>query len=674
MALSRALEIVQTTIGPVGFIDSEPSGMWTGYPYKWDIQLQVKSLPNSGATSDFQYDATDIKIGDWVSTSAGGFACVIVKIIEVLDAQTILVTVEDQDFYNILNDPNFSGNGIGTDGAGIVFPMDEVSGIPVLGPVSSFAFDLNLQMDLFSRFIQEQRLKGGGSATLGEPTDGNLEDGAIKGWKSGETTITDAIDQLNMYILRTSPDKPPGMDEAVIHFNNESPFSENVLLANGVFPVNTDGLFPYLTEMAGIGDTRTSTVRIEDVGLGDTGKLTARLNGEVIGEATLKTTSDVGTYDSLEILEDYVYPRGSKSFWTALAFQASSEVPDGISLFEFEHSITGKTNRYFVNENMFETPVISGNKIAVDNTNIVYSSGVPHLTQGSTMKFSMTASHLAGRTIPKTNSMNVMTDPNIGSTSINYNHAQFPAIISINHGPIAVVDEELMLDVADIATQALVRFEARNSFKENVLISDIAINYIGGTYNLGDVYETNPTLKRVRLPDTDKPVVDTIDFATDWNSGSGSSLGDLASWEAPIVGGHAVHSQTDFSVGYVPPGPDFTDKAATQYITFKFQSITNRIKLSIIGQFSGMWIKLPGVTADMPNAENGWWDATKQADFAPTLWPGHILASDGCLLDTVGGVTSFTFGSVSSVKATDNIILIRFKLVGGDYIDSIQVV
>jgi hypothetical protein len=672
----RALAISQTVLEPVAFIDfgQDPTGgIWLGYPFKWRLQLDITALLNSGATPDFEYDATNIEVGDWISTSARGVAVQIIELVEVVDKNQVIVIAEDIDLYNILNDTSFSGQGIGPDGHGLVFPVDEVSNLPILGPVDAYSTDLNAQMDLFARFIQQKQLKAGGQDILGIPTDGTFDDGAIKGWETGKTSFTDAIDQLNRYVLKTSPTKPADVSSATIRFTNESPFSMgDVLLANGSHTVNTPGLFPYLTPLAGIGELRTTTVPISDVGSGDSGTLTAKVNGISVGSVNLTSGSDIGAYDSLEILDDYVYPRGTNSFWTALEFQANSAIPDGINLFEFEHSITGKASRYLITENMFDAPEITDYTVAVSSSNILYSSGVPHLTRDSTLKFSMTASNLAGRTFPMTESMALRTIPDIGSTLINHDHPQFPTVIAVNNGPITVTDETLTLTADNVSTQAVIRFTARNSFVESFAEPSITINYIGGTHGDTEIYEGNETLKRVALPDGDTPVVNTISFDTAWNSGNENSLGDLALWEAPIIGARALQTRLNYS-DFIPPGPDFSNKSEIQYITFMVQGITNRIKLSIIGQYSGMWIKLPGIDNDMPNATNGWWNATKQADFAPTLWPGHALASDGCLLDTVGGITSYTFGSVSSAKSIDNLVLIRFALAADDFIEAMQV-
>ncbi len=98
------------------------------------------------------------------------------------------------------------------------------------------------------------------------------------------------------------------------------------------------------------------------------------------------------------------------------------------------------------------------------------------------------------------------------------------------------------------------------------------------------------------------------------------------------------------------------------------------MKISFTGsEPDELYIKLPGLTNSQPNAEYGWWDAKKPADFAPGQWPGSANASDGCLSSKSGSTYNLTFGSASSAGSNDNIIMIRIGLNEGRTITDIKI-
>lgn len=678
MALSRALVVTQTTLGIVDFVLNDPTGLWVGYPNKWEVLLTITSISNSGATLDFAYDSNDIKVGDWVSTSARGVACKIVEIVEIVDTTSIKVILEDEEIYNILNDEMMSGNGIGPDGKGLVFPIDDMSGLPVLGPVQSYEVDINLQMDLFARFIQQQKLKGGGSDFLGTPTDTTFVDGALKGWIPGTTTLTDAIDQLNFYMERALPTKPTDVAALDIKMDLAETTPYGVMLASGTIPNNTSASFAPGDIITAIRSTAASSLMLTEVGLGNVGTLSFAVNGTANGEVILTKGSNVGTYGGILIDSDYDFPLGSTNAWEALDMKLSSTVPDGINEFKLSHSMTGTTTKHFVVETLTTAPVISDTTFSVNNEVLVYSSGVPHLTTGSVISYTMTANNIIGRTYPSERIMGMKTFPVINNSYIDHDTAGMPTVKNVDHGPISMT-HTLALDAENVASISSLSYFASSSMNETETLVDDVLVYLHGedTFLVETPTENNfyqIGIKRVSLDSGARPVVTTVDWNTNFDSGNSSSLGDLKLWEAPIIAGSARATQINYGVGFIPTGPDFTGKPATQYLSFKIQSITNRIKLDIDGEYTGVFIKLPGITNDMPNAINGWWDGMKQADHAPLNWPGHLNASDGCLLSKVDTIAEFTFGNISSSASTENIILVQFVLSGTDEIRKIRIV
>ncbi|MNK84985.1 hypothetical protein D3C87_1048530 [compost metagenome] len=443
-------------------------------------------------------------------------------------------------------------------------------------------------------------------------------------------------------------------------------------LADGVIPNNVTGkTFPAHSEIISVRTLNASSTLI-GVGLGNVGTLTFKINGTDSGTVDLTPDDDTGTYGDLAIISDVAFPQGTTGIWQALTISMLKTVADGINEFHIEHSWTGSNSVAFVNELAIAAPVISDTSATPAITNVEYSSGVPHLTDGSSFTYGMTATNCVGRTYSDNFILGFGTSVDL---STKLGSAEFPAL-TLNNGPITATAKQYVLDYTGEAFSDELVFFANNALTRTALGSGTKINFLGS--NHGKLRD-NPGMsvqsaKRVALDTGDRPAVASIDWDTDFDSGSAGDLGDLELWEAPIVGGVARVNQTNYSTGYHPVGPDFSGKPTTQYVTFKLQSISNRIKLAILGTYTGMYIKLPGITNEMPNAVNGWWDATKQADHAPLNWPGHANASDGCLINAENGEVDLTFGNISSANSTENMILVRFVLTGTDEISGIRLI
>jgi len=677
----KLLRVVQTTLRPdynyVVTPAMDPSYTWVDYPYVFDLELIVQSQAHSDPSAQFYYTAEHIKVGDWLATTVGGIAVQIKEIIELVDPGLIRVKVEDVDCYNIFADPFQSGYGCGPDGDGFIFEVAE-NGLPLAGPVIPGIFPGTFQADLEARFFYVGDFKfGGGSDTIGVPTDTNINDGAIKGWVSGTTTLTDALDQVNYLLERALPARPADVGTHRIEFKGSDVPTTGVRLAQGTIPNNVPNTtFNYADPVVAIDSVNAESEIMTGLGLASMGTLALTLNGAAAGSIVMTNASEVGVYDKLEVLRDYDFPAGNSSF-AAFDAKIKSVVPDGINEFKLSHSVTGTSTAHVVVETMMDDPIISATTLTVDEENIVYSSGVPHYTVDTKLSYNMTVDKVVGRTFPSEKIMGLRFEQPIATSDINYDTTGMPDILSINHGPITMNDNEVVLSQLGMAVQTILSYYAQSSFKTTVQPVATPLLYLEGEGPF--VMETppadslfQPNIKRVALGDGDRPAVALVNWITDWNSGSAGDLGDLALWEAPVIGGIAKNFRGNLNT-FLPTGPDFRTKPTTQFISFKVKTITNRLKLDINGTYSAVYVKLPGITQLTPNAVEGWWDGTKQADHAPLNWPGHANAGDGCLLSKQGSIVEFTFGNISSANATDNIILVRFALGTNDEIRSIRI-
>jgi hypothetical protein len=159
---------------------------------------------------------------------------------------------------------------------------------------------------------------------------------------------------------------------------------------------------------------------------------------------------------------------------------------------------------------------------------------------------------------------------------------------------------------------------------------------------------------------------------TTWDSSAA-----LAAHEATVVAGVLKHDQTNYAAGHLPVGPNLSaGRSGAQYVTFSFKRpALSAFKIVVAGSYAGCRIRLPGASDLAPNAPNGWWDGFKAYDGAGV--PGEAGDTDaGCALGAVmtGGSGTFqiTFGTQSSTNATDNEILIRFRLNAGQSITALS--
>jgi hypothetical protein len=156
------------------------------------------------------------------------------------------------------------------------------------------------------------------------------------------------------------------------------------------------------------------------------------------------------------------------------------------------------------------------------------------------------------------------------------------------------------------------------------------------------------------------------------------------------VQGVLKHDQTNYSVGYLPAGPNLSvGRSGTQYFTFEFVRTTvSKFDITYAGNVAGMWVALPGSVFDTlvgstgpTSTLNGWLDMTQAAGAgipgANTGAGGN--GSNGC--SEGGAVTpnssgtqlkTCTFGTVSSSSTATNEIYIRIALTSGQSITALN--
>jgi hypothetical protein len=168
-----------------------------------------------------------------------------------------------------------------------------------------------------------------------------------------------------------------------------------------------------------------------------------------------------------------------------------------------------------------------------------------------------------------------------------------------------------------------------------------------------------------------------------------SQTSALTSSDAIVVGSGAqgvlTWSQTNYSTGYYPVGPNLSTQAATQYFTMKFvRTAVSKFDIKYTGTIAGLWVAMPGLTesSNYASSTNGWLDVSTAYGGAGIPGTGSLAnGSAGCavggnaILNSAQSLKSVTatFGSLSSTNATSNEIYVRVALTSGQSLTALTI-
>lgn len=153
------VDIINANASAVWEANPEDPNDYYGYPFQWELSLNVYSQPHSDYSSvvPLSYTGLDIKVGDWIASGAFGSAWKIISISST-DYSTVTCVVEDVDRYNTFNDYTQSGNGSPNSGIAFVFEVSE-DGMPLINGVEPNLLSPSFQTDLFARFFHRNASK-----------------------------------------------------------------------------------------------------------------------------------------------------------------------------------------------------------------------------------------------------------------------------------------------------------------------------------------------------------------------------------------------------------------------------------------------------------------------------------------------------------------------------------
>ena len=547
---------------------------------------------------------------------------------------------------------------------------------------------------------------------LDTPTDGDLTDGTPAVPLTPTTKVTDAIDGLNETLGKLVPAGPPtlaGLTLTIVSVG-DTPY-----LAAGGVQDNTNSGQPL-----GVGQpiqrtTNSTTISsaITAFGPGDQGTLQAYVNGASLGQRVLTPGNDDGIYGSLVITnnQDYGIVTGeSQGFHESLDAQVSASIPQGVNRYQLRHTLGNSTEAFFVRDTMTDVPTAAGGTISELSQGVIeYSSSVPHYVSGNQIQLSSTTwenisgeTYYGGQDPMLVDYVTQWGSGTLSSSQISYgelSQAGANAIADGSNIPFRNQTSTYTLDDISLsisgtnvhgAYKTRYRLKNVNGTSNSVTINNATILVMEGT-TLSSVDEDNVVIASlgVGVGNATRVITgisggaDTPSLTLPLSNWDGQNT-TLQSTDATIVGGRLSHDNTDYSTGYLPAGPDLSSgRNGSQYATFKVnRSSVSKFDIELAGTIAGCWVNLPGSEVDNTAASaNGWISMT--LPYAGSGIPGTAGATaSGTLGAAVGGAIptntaisdryTCTFGTESSSNATDNTILIRFKLTSGQDVSFIR--
>lgn len=538
---------------------------------------------------------------------------------------------------------------------------------------------LNTELNSEEFYDGEKWVTGGGGTasdlTVGTPDDGSWIDSRYSGGKppalaiTPETRVSTALDGINEILGLLMPDAPPNFSTGTLTIPGTS-----AKVATGAAAPSGATLTPGATVNA-VNASVTSSV-ISGKGSGMEGALSLFVNSAAVPGENITFTSDLGNAKATGAL------RVSNNVWynTPGFFQVFDAQVNGLTLAEghntiqLRHSLSGNSTVAEVVKESPAAPVVSGLSVAVSGSaSLLYQSGIPHYTTGTTFTVAATLSNLAYQTYKAAGNVSVAGPFSTTPALFNPGQGGLPAIFDANSAPVAF-SGAVTIGGNFASTTQKIQVRGANTFLTGALADGPEMAVLAGSSGLREMI----------IPVSVTGA--TASFAVRRNTGAGNtpaeadsvwdSTAQKAAYEAAIHAGVLRQLAADLSSA-LPPGPNYSTHDSVQYATFVFYApARSQFTINVTGSYAGCWVKLPGLSAAaMPNAPNGWWDAMKA--YIGSGVPGRSGDTNaGCAKTVVmgggSGAFAITFGSESSTNSTGNAILIRFRLNAGQSITALS--
>jgi hypothetical protein len=625
----------------------------------------------------------------------------------------------------------------GTDGNSIVsntgkIGLGSIANITVTGGVNGYAVTTNGSGSL--------NFNAANAIVLGANVTGQLVSNAIT--LTSTTGVTDAIAQMNQILGKLTPPSPinfPGNVASAL--SAASSFTITTAQVSGLMTGDAARGTGWTQQNQISGNTyqlsggstfnaiRANNVATSTLAAIKSGSGNVRVwigGNTVTGYQVLTGSLGTVTNGNLTITNDTDYHNiiasVASGFWYSANVSASSTggiLPgwNTITIEDFGGYTTGNTNALLWYNDISSvpagTPTYSNCSITLTTNTVVYSSTIPHLTSGATTRLKGNLANLSGDTY--SGNTNVTSSTAAGGaftapTAVTWTNTVGPA------GYAGTVPLPRYFCNATYGSGGTLYYETPST----ILTTGFGSSTSGPTLTVTNNYASAATSATQVAPTGFAPGV-TVLYKTGTTtqieetsipvnavgvgSGNGYRIANPGSTNTPVyTGTEAVFnsassalqtsdcinigsgtqgiltwSQTNFSTGYWPVGPNLTGQAATQYFTMRFvRTGVSKFDIKYTGTISGLWVALPGAspngTDNYASPTNGWLDVSTA--YAGAGIPGTGSGGNGSSGCAVGGTAvlnsaqtnksvTATFGTLSSSNTANNYIYVRVALTSG---------
>ena len=542
----------------------------------------------------------------------------------------------------------------------------------------------------------------GNTISLGSNTAGLLVSNAVT--LSTSTSITNAVAEMNQILGKLVPSSPPAFPSSygslsitgqsgpyrMTNFTQQDNTGTGTASVAGGTSVNVLRSSSYTT----------STVYLINSQAGDV--LTVVKDSVPSGTRTMSVGgTNAGTYGDLHIISNADYASigaiSYSNFWYFANVAATGTVANGwnnVYITDTSGTPTSNATWYYDN-NSPGTPTFSSLSIVPNSVSLTYSSTIPHYNSSTNFLLGANISKLSGDTFPASNtfmtasaggafsapSSNTYSAVGItyplarnlyvssGYATVNTTASIISGFGSSAGGPSITIDNSYTTGSQSFATTlantVLYKTGTSSSMEETSVT-------IGSTIGVG----SGAAYRILNPGSTDTPAYTGTETA--FNSQTSS----LTTSDATIVAGVLKNDKTNYSTGYLPPGPNLSSQASTQYFTFKFvRTSVSKFNIEYTGTIAGLYVALPGSLIDTSSSLNGWLDMS--VAYAGSGYPGANSGgngSNGCALggtavlnsSVTNGSYTCTFGTVSSSSTSTNEIYVRVKLTTGQSVTALS--
>ena len=527
------------------------------------------------------------------------------------------------------------------------------------------------------------------------------------------TTVTDAISKLNFVLGKLVPPSPPPFPGAGTLSLSTSTSTGRITN----FTQTDNSGWGNLSVAAGtsVSATRVTTYAtstITTTGPGDSGTITAYRNGQAVGNVTMATGSQNGTYGAnLVISSDQDYSAiigGSGGFWESFnASISGNATPAGWNRANIVHSGAASTNTitWYYDSSTPGTPTFSNTSIALNSNTVIYSSTIPHFTSSATFTIKGNIARLSGDTYPlavSSGSSTLVTGSSATGfqtpTSVTYTAAGVTVPLARNlyvSSGSAYFETTSSIATGFGSTTTGPGLSATNNYTTGTSGAIVVSGTPTILYKTGNVTQIEETsipvtsvgvgagngLRIVNPGTTDNPTYTGSEGA--FNSQTSTLTANCAT----VVAATLKHDIINYASGYLPVGPNLsTGRHGAQYFTFKFTRTTvQRFDVAYTGTIAGLWVALPGSAIDTTASPTSGWLNMATA-YAGSGVPGTGAGGNGSAGCAFGGVAvlnssgtrsvTANFGTVQSGSSGTNTgdIYVRIKLTSGQNLTALSIV